>query len=160
MRLIVASYIVPGSKDMLTIVFRAINIRTMPRCRGGLYQVRTMTHDLRESNKLIAPCIKTTTQGLPSFTIGTHLDCEQFLFFFRFSEGSTCASCCLMFVVWFQTPDVRCLMLYICPMFVWCQMSDIRSLKSSSWHQTTNITHLMSDIWCLLLDVQCLMSDV
>ena len=66
LRLFVAIYMVPGAKDMLTIVFRAIHIGAMPRCLGGLHQVRTMTHDLRESNKLIAPSVKKTTHGLRS----------------------------------------------------------------------------------------------
>ena len=73
MRLFVVIYIVPGAKDMLTIVFRAIHISTMPRCLGGLHQVRTMTHDLRESNKLIAPSVKTTTHGLRSFRYASRL---------------------------------------------------------------------------------------
>ena len=66
LRLFVVIYMVPGAKDMLTIVFRAIHIGAMPRCLGGLHQVRTMTHDLRESNKLIAPSVKKTTHGLRS----------------------------------------------------------------------------------------------
>ena len=66
LRLFVAIYMVPGAKDMLTIVFRAIHIGAMPRCLGGLHQVRTMTHDLRESIKLIAPSVKKTTHGLRS----------------------------------------------------------------------------------------------
>ena len=73
MRLFVAIYIVPGAKDMLTIVFRAIHIGAMPRCLGGLHRVRTMTHDLRESDKLIAPSVKTTTHGLRSFRYASRL---------------------------------------------------------------------------------------
>ena len=67
MRLFVAIYIVQGAKDMLTIVFRAIHFGARPRCLGGLHQLRTMTHDLRESNKLIARSVKKTTHGLRSF---------------------------------------------------------------------------------------------
>ena len=73
MRLFVAIYIVPAAKDMLTIVFRAIHSGTRPRCLGGLYQVRTMTHDLQESNKLIVPSVKKTTHGLRSFRYASKL---------------------------------------------------------------------------------------
>ena len=73
MRLFVAIYIVPGAKDMLTIVFRAIHSGTRPRCLGGLHQVRTVTHNLRESNKLIAPSVKTTTHGLRLFRYASRL---------------------------------------------------------------------------------------
>ena len=69
----VAIYMVPGAKDMLTIVFRPIHIGARPRCLGGLHLVRTMTHDLWESNKLIAPSVKTTTHGLRSFRHASRL---------------------------------------------------------------------------------------
>lgn len=65
MRLFVAIYIVPGAKDMLTIVFRTIHISARPRCLGGLHQVRTMKHDLQESNKLF--------HGLCSFRYASKL---------------------------------------------------------------------------------------
>ena len=73
MRLFLAISIVPGAKDMLTIVLGPFHIGAMPRCQGGLHQVRTVTHDLRESNKLIAPSVKTTTHGLRSYRYASRL---------------------------------------------------------------------------------------
>ena len=39
----------------------------MPRYVAELYQARATTHDLRGTNKLTVPCVKTTTHGLRSF---------------------------------------------------------------------------------------------
>ena len=56
---------------MLAIVFKTtIHLDTMPRYLGGLYQARATTHDLRGTNKLTVPCIKTTTDGFSK--------CEKF----------------------------------------------------------------------------------
>ena len=46
---------------MLTIVFN-----TMPRYLSGMYQIRTITYDLRGSITPLVPCVK-TTPGLHSF---------------------------------------------------------------------------------------------
>ena len=51
---------------MLVIVFKTIHLDTMPRYLGGFYQARATTHDLRGTNKLTVPCVKTTTHGLHS----------------------------------------------------------------------------------------------
>ena len=56
-------------QDMLVSVFETIHLDTMPRCLGGLYQARVTTYDLRGTNKLTVPCVKTATPGY----LGAHL---------------------------------------------------------------------------------------
>ena len=50
---------------MLVIVFKTIHLDTMPRCLGGLYQVRA-TGSVG-TNKLTVPFVKTTNHDLHSF---------------------------------------------------------------------------------------------
>ena len=74
--------------------------------------------------------------------LDTHLNCEQFLFFFRFSEGSArrheLLSCCLM-------SHIRCLLF------------DFRRQMSYVLGQMSDVTRLISGVFCLLSDVRCLM---
>ena len=46
---------------------RAFFLTFLSKIVGGLYQARATAHDLRGTNKLTVPCVKTTTHGLHSF---------------------------------------------------------------------------------------------
>ena len=84
----------------------------------------------------------------------------------------------MMFVVWYQTSHVRCLisdlwydirylitliwqqlsevslMLYNCyqPSDVWCQTSNMMDII---WYQTSDNSYITADVWCLISDVCC-----
>ena len=52
---------------MLIKAFNTVHRDAMPRYLGGLYQARATAHDLRGTDKLTVPYVKTTTHGLQSF---------------------------------------------------------------------------------------------
>ena len=53
---------------MMITVFKAIHFDTMQKYLSGLFQIKNTADNLRRSNKLVVPCVNTTTHGLHSFT--------------------------------------------------------------------------------------------
>ena len=88
MRLFVAIYIVPGAKDMLTIVFRSLPYWHNAKMSRWIASSKDCDTICGNQTNLLLPLLR---QQLTVYVhLDTHLDCEQFLFFFRFSKGSAC----------------------------------------------------------------------